>query len=269
MTRKVCIILNEWSGYALHRRKKLGFEKKNRVQCGLGRILKVMQNTRAGVEFELHIVVNGESPPKPSRIRSIFNKLGMPATKALSQFNGLKEKYPFITEIHYRSNKGMDIGAYNYGINYLRNQGYDGDILLMNSSVVAAKRDGWLLEYQNLFYSSEHENIGLCGISMNSHNTMLEKPAFKPHLQSFFLYTNINTLNVIFGDELSGSQITGDKSQLIEEGEIGISQMALEAGYGLRCSQFPEFVYYKNTKWAIPEGDLRYTKEYGAQANLV
>ncbi len=127
----------------------------------------------------------------------------------------------------------------------------------MNSSVRGPDYQYWLLRYSILFHRKP--NIGLCGISMNSLTTHISEKEFRPHVQSFYIFTNINVLKAVFPNHLPGalSQLN-DKKRIIFEGEIGLSQGILDYGYGICCSSCPSFVYFKGKQWEIPFGDWRY-----------
>ncbi len=257
--RKVSIILVDWDGYRLHRKKKLG---QNVINCGLVPLLDTLNSVEAGVDFGLHLIIN-------QRKQKWFHMPFWPvryAKPSRKSYESLLETYPFINDVHFRNNTGFDIGAYNFGFQLLQSQGYEGDVLFMNSSVIGPSRDNWLRDYQCLFYNNT--NTGLCGITLNSHNTCMSPPVFAPHVQSFFIYTNTSVLSDAFGTELPGSYIS-EKIQLIREGEIGISRKVLEAGYSIRCSTFPNFVYRNGGDWTIPEGDIRFRSEYRTYANQV
>lgn len=263
MEEKINVILAEWSGYPLKRKKKI----LHTVTCGLAEILDSFAHFSPGVDFDLHIVITGESVTPVSTLRRVAEKIGISKQSTKAKYGRLQEQYSFITQTHFRDNVGYDIGSYNHGLAILRTNGYDGDVLLMNSSVVPPTRDGWLLEYRKLFH--QREDVGLCGISMNSHNTVKSPPVFMPHVQSFFLYSTMAILNQVYGKMLPGSLVSNDKIAVIEQGEIAISQKMLSAGYGIRCSQFPDFTYKKGEAWTIPEGDLRYDARFKQFANKV
>ncbi len=251
-------MLVEWNGYPLSRKKKLG---ENKIICGIGPLLKGLSGAVAGVDFDLHLVVNC-SEGKPFYK---FSPLKKHYRKNRAAYVGLKDKYDFIKSVTFRGNDGMDIGAYNDIYSKLVAEGCDGHILFMNSSVLAPKREGWLKSYQAVFDRSV--SLGACGISMNSHNTNLSPPEFMPHIQSFFIYTSFNVMEKVFPNAFPTGGNTQDKITLIESGEIGISTALLESGYGITSMAFPDFEYNKGDKWLIPEGDLRFEKKYRAIAN--
>lgn len=153
------IILVDWAGYPLQREKKIG---KTVITCGLEIILKQMAKYNAGIDFNIILIINDCDENK----KETYKKL--------------KSKYKFIEKIFFRSNIGQDLGAYNWGYNYLKKREYAGEVLFMNSGVAGPYKDNWLLKYANLF--NKKEKIGLCGISMNSHITILNRSPFKPHV---------------------------------------------------------------------------------------
>lgn len=258
------IILTDWIGYPLRRKKRI---KRNVVKCGISGLLESMANYDPGLTFNCTLIINGANEASENS----HYCLPRPAfphyqTNSKKTYLDLAEKYPFINEVLFRDNSGFDIGAYDFGINRLRQKNYNGDVLLMNSSVAPSSTDGWLEKYHRLFY--KYERAGLCGIFLNSHNTCLKPPLFSPHVQSFFLFTNMEVLNMAIPRGLQLSALTqSNKDELVEQGEIGISRKILDAGFGIIASTFPEFIYFNGSDWNIPEGDIRSQKAYRALAN--
>ncbi len=175
-------------------------------------------------------------------------------------------RYSFIHSVHFRNNRGQDFGAYDFGYRLLQGQGYDGDVLFMNSSVSGPHGANWLAKYRDQFY--RHENVGLCGISLNSHNTAREPEAFAPHVQSYFLFTNMRVLKHALGPRLFQANPT-EKLDVIEQGEIGISGRVLDAGYAITATTFPDFAYHRGGEWSIPYGDQRFSAYSSAPANTI
>ena len=62
--KKVSIILVEWNGYRLHRKKKLG---ENIIKCGIKRILDKFNTVNAGVDFNLFLIVNCSNDEQKSK----------------------------------------------------------------------------------------------------------------------------------------------------------------------------------------------------------
>lgn len=227
--------------------KKLG---ENTIECGIDNLLRGLDYYDTGKEIEVILVIN---------IKSSIN---------------INEYYFYasckhLKKILYHDNTGLDFGAYNKGYYYLLENNYKGDLVFLNTSCRAPDRDNWLKEYCDLF--NKHENIGLCGISMNSHDTSLGMNAnsiFNPHIQSFFIYSNMKIIKSVFGDNISGHD-TNDRVNSIVNGEIEISRKILDAGFGLICRAFPNFVYFNGDKWNILFGDLRYKKDFLNYANQI
>jgi hypothetical protein len=247
----VKIVLAHFDGYPLYREKQIF---NGVIKCGIGRLFDNMVRYRAGVPLEVILVVN----------------LGRDAEygERTEFYRSLQLKYSFITKIVLRDNSGCDCGGYNAGFLYLKECGYRGDVVFMNSSARGPSNHYWLLKYQHMF--SRRDDIGLCGISMNSHTTHLplDRWTFRPHVQGFFLYTNMEIAMLVYGDALPGALTAeGLKREAISDGELMFSQMMLDRGYGICSKLFESFVYYKGRPWSIPQGDTRFTMRYYQFAN--
>jgi len=242
----VKIILNDFSGYPLYRRKRIG---ENTFKCGLGPLLENMMKFKSGADFEVVLVINAE-----------------PHSTDSSKYTSLMEKYPFIKKILFRDNVGLSFGAYNEGYQYLMETGHNGDVVFMNSSARGPYNEYWLLKYAHMFHRVER--VGLCGVSLNSHTTHLKDRKFRPHVQSFFMYTSMKVLNKVFGDVLPGN-VHKDFYDVVTYGEIALSTKILDRNYGICSRMFDNFVYYKGSKWRIPIGDLRYSSIYSQFANKI
>lgn len=267
------IVLVEWAAYPLARNKIVG---KQRVRCGLGRTLHNMARWDAGLPFEVLLIINRAEPEaRPAGWLSgararLEHALKLDEARKvegrMKLYASLPQRYPFVKGLHFRDNHGQDFGAYDHGYRLLQQEGYAGDVLFMNSSVAGPHGPMWLAKYREQF--RRHHNVGLCGISLNSHDTTREDGPFAPHVQSYFLYTNMQILKCAVGVRLFEVDAK-DKLAVIEHGEIGISARVLDAGYGITSSSFPEFAYRKGERWAIPFGDLRYESSHALPANRI
>lgn len=266
---KVQVVLVEWMGYPLFRKKQIGSRF---INCGLGKLLKNIQKYDAGIDFECSVIINQHSLPAVNPLIATLNRvpqfrpllINNVATNSCEKYQYLFKQYPFIQRTFFRENINQDIGAYDFFIDYLRQQGHRGDVLFVNSSVRGPETDGWLLKYKRLFEAEP--DIGLCGISINSHITHSDN-SFSPHVQSFFLYTSMDVLDRVFPHGFLSRATDLGKVGLIEQGEINISQQVLKAGLGIRSSTFPEFIYRWGQPWTLPEGDIRFQEEYSRWAN--
>lgn len=255
------IVLVEWAAYPLERDKIVG---EHVVRCGLGRVLEAMRRWPAGLPFEVILVINRAERANPKGVsgrawHSLQRMLHLDAErqidKRMQTYASLPSRYEFIESVHFRDNRGQDFGAYDFGYRLLQSQGYEGDVLFMNSSVEGPHGPDWLVKYRDQFY--RHDKVGLCGISLNSHDTNLSPQPFAPHVQSYFLYTNMKVLRDALGPRMFDVEVT-DKLDVIQKGEIGLSQRVLDAGYGITAASFPQFMYRRGGRWSIPYGDLRY-----------
>lgn len=260
----VKIILTDWEQYPLRRKKKI---KNVVVKCGLIRLLEGMSQFDSGSYFDCILIINCEENfSKTSSYRIPTFSFPQKTTNSEATYLGLMQRFPILKKVIFRGNDDMDIGAYNLGIKYLREKSYQGDVILMNSSVSPPNKSGWLAKYYKLF--NHNENIGLCGITLNSSNTCIKPPPFDPHVQSFFLYTNMKVLDTALPNGLTlCASASESKDNLVEQGEIGISRQILDAGYSITCSAFPEFIYFKGDAWTIPMGDIRTHKKFRSLAN--
>ena len=250
---KVKIVLVDLMGYPLHREKDLAGTV---IRCGLGPLLENMEKFNAGIDFDVTLIINTVV------YSEIEQEMGLYIT--------LRDKYKFIDNIIVRNNVGRDFGAYNEGFKRLRESDYKGDVLFVNTSVRGPDHDYWLLKYAYMFKS--HQNIGLCGISINSYANHLNTGslAFKPHVQSFFLYTNMTVLTNVFGENLPASGITSNVyNDYVTYGEIEFSQKIIESGYGICSKLFDHFIYFKDAPWMVPLGDLRFDVGYGQFAHKI
>jgi hypothetical protein len=264
------IVLVEWAAYPLERDKLVGAQV---VRCGLGRTLEAFKRWPAGLPLEVIVIINRADPPPAAQgllgkaWGKLQHKLGMSEAQRIARrmqtYAQLRQRYAFIKAVHVRDNQGQDVGAYDYGYQLLQAQGYEGDVLFMNSSVAGPHEENWLRKYRDQF--QRHENVGLCGISLNSHDTSRSAEPFAPHVQSFFLYTNMHVLKHALGPRLFQLDTT-DKEEVIAHGEIGISARVLDAGYRITSSNFPDFAYRRGDSWSIPYGDLRFSANSAVRA---
>lgn len=245
--QKVKIILNDFADYPLFRQKYI-FQ--DFIQCGIGNILQNMMKFDAGISFEVILIINEKTK----------NDRG--------KYTLLKIIYPFIDKIIFRDNTGFNFGAYNRGYQYLKEIGYDDYVVFMNSSARGPDNHYWLLNYYYLFNTKE--DIGLCGVSLNSHTTHLNEMTFKPHIQSFFMFTSMQILKDVFVDDLPAADLeAARKIERITKGEIEFSNKILMKEYGIRSILHKKFVYYRGCDWKIPYGDPRHNPLYSQFANKI
>lgn len=274
----ISVILVDWIDYPLYRKKKIG--EHNIVSCGVGAILENMSRYQSGFDYEVTIIITGVHsliydyilnkfriarhylrPKKYSIDRVNFH------SKQKLLYSDLMDKYKFVKRLHYKDNVGQDIGAYNYGYQLLKQEKFDGCVVFMNSAVEGPNEDGWLLKYANQF--SQRNDVGFCGVTINPKTKNLVVNDFCPHVQSFFIYTNMSVLQHVFPENLSGYNIYNDRLALILNGEIGLSKAVLEAGYCITSIAFPDHFYREGDEWTLPYEEIRFKKEFKHVANRI
>jgi hypothetical protein len=269
----VKVVLVEWAAYPLERDKEVGAQL---VRCGLGRTLEAMKRWDAGLPLEVTVIINRADSPSEStdvvgKARDRLQRmLGIDpqrrVARRMQRYADLRNRYSFIEAVHFRDNRGQDFGAYDFGYRLLQRQGYEGEVLFMNSSVSGPHEANWLQKYREQFH--RHDKVGLCGISLNSHDTSRSPEPFAPHVQSYFLFTNMQVLRDAIGPQLLQTNAT-HKLDVIAEGEIGISARVLDAGYRITSAAFPDFAYRRGDRWLIPYGDQRFRRDVRTRANSI
>ncbi len=230
------IVFNHWHGHDWRRVKRVGGID---FRCGLEVVLRNMTRHRPGCPCRVLLVVNEADEASWPRYRA------------------LQRRFPIVSDIIFRNNVGWDFGAYDEGYRRLREDGHTGDVVFMNTSVNGPHQDGWLREFRDLFHS--RPRTGLCGASVNSHTTHFKaRRLFRPHLQSYFVYTTMRVLRAVFPRHLPGAFVRSNKIALISAGETQLSTRVLEAGLGIRCTAFPDFCYFKGRRYALPAGSFRH-----------
>ena len=101
----------------------------------------------AGINFEVILIINC-SDEKWFHKYQPFKKY---RKTAQSVYKKLLTLYPYISDVLFRDNKGMDIGAYNLGLSLLTEANYSDDLIFMNTSVLGPAKDNWLIYIQSLF----------------------------------------------------------------------------------------------------------------------
>ena len=268
--KNIQIVLLEWMGYPLYRKKLL---RDKHINCGLGRLLDNFEKYSPGIDFECMVVFNKCDTQPSGWLSKIANNsllrplfFNSPLTNDKRKYDDLLARYPFVSQHFYRDNINQDIGAYDFFYRHLREKNYTGDVVFINSSTRGPSQENWLKKYHILY--RKHAKTGFLGISLNSHNTSVDNCPFSPHVQSFFIYTSMEVLNDVFPNGLiDNSEL--DKGQLINQGEISMSKKVLDKQWAICCSTFPDFLYKSNDSWIIPEGDIRLNPEYQHLANLI
>ncbi len=227
------IIISEWAQYALYRTKHLMVSD---LPCGLGRLLEQLSQYTSASPFAITLVING-------------------LTAQDHHYHTLQSRYHMIEHIIARPNIGQDFGAYNAGYQHLKSLGYEGAVMFLNTGVTGPYQTNWLQTYHQLF--DRYQTLGVCGQTLSALNTRTDDNDFLPHVQSYCMMTTMPILNRVFPSALPGANCS-NRDDIVRDGEIGFSQRILNAGYGISCTQYPEFYYTNGSDWTIPKREGRF-----------
>lgn len=246
ISNKVYIGIHEWGGYELTRSKQIKNIKP--FTCGLY------------YQLERFKLMNN----------SIDKFVGVTLSDAFrySQKDYLSSNSDAWFEV---DNLGFDFSGYSYFHKEISK--VDNAYVLLTNSSVNSSLDEFISGY--IDYLENNLDVGILGISACSiMQQSLIRNNFRPHIQSFFLLTTIDVLNQIV--KANKNKFPGDgidhKLYLIREGEIKISELALNLGYSLAVvlESGKVFKFNKTDKtktcfqqWKnLPKGDMRvYMKE--------
>jgi hypothetical protein len=201
-SNSVSVCVHEWGGFDDVRTKKIN--KIPEFTCGLF--------------YQLN------------RYKNYNGKYNMDLTVTLSDSHLLKKNIEH-SKIIKVDNCGMDFSGYSNFFSVVKN--HSNQYIILTNSSVNAISDDFLDDYLDFFKNDL--SIGLLGISYST--KMYQSFIFNnftPHLQSFFILTTTNVLKEIA--ELNSGfpgAFVDYKLQLIREGEIKLSQLALKLGYKL------------------------------------
>ncbi len=218
------IILIDWAKNFVKSERDVGYNWFYNKH-GIHSILQNMQ-TKTSQAFELILVLND--------------------TKLNKEYDYLKSEFKFIDKIIYRkSNVGLDFGAYDTGYTYLKQTDYYGNLVFMNTACIGPITDNWLAPYIDLFKTGS--NIGLVGSSYCGYAIAHKDKQFLPHIQSYFLFTNMAVMDSTFPNQLPYPK-SKDKKEVIQSGEIEFSQKILNAGYTIKA-KLDNFQYKHGDEW--------------------
>jgi len=242
------VILMDYSGFPLYRERAC---KGTVIPCGLGHLLDNMQKNPAGIEYRLQLIINLEDESNTLDAASISMKKDF--------YLELRQKYPFIEKLTFRDNVGQDFGAYNHAFGELLKDSAAEDILFMNSTINGPLQGNWLLKFYRIFHKKD--DVGLCGISLHSHNTNEKNHPFSPHVGSYCFYTTMKILEKTFGSQLYGSS-SEDKNLIVKEGEIRLSADVMKRGLKICSIEDEHFYYTLGDNHSFPIGDTNLERAF-------
>lgn len=241
-TDTIRVNVHEWGGYQMVRKKRI--KENPEFTCGLKFQLERFNHLKKDFDIFLNVTL---SEPE------------------------LHQDLAFIKDhsdhLDFVKNAGMDFSGYSFFYEKIKELP-NSYVILTNSSVNKIETD-FLKDY--IRYMEENLDVGILGVSYSSKKFQtLVRNNFSPHLQSFFLLTTTQVLKEIVEKNkglFPGSNIA-HKLLLIIQGEVKISQIALQLGYNLavtlenkKICKFGVNSRFDNgyKRWSLRTGDVRLT----------
>jgi hypothetical protein len=159
-------------------------------------------------------------------------------------------------KVYQRENKGLDFGAYSYGLKQLT-KSYDYYFFINTSVIGPVTKGDWTEPFIKLF----NEDVKVVGTSINmysytdiyfNYEKLYNKPPPYSHVQSMFFCINkeyfdyLNTKNFFNEEELNDA----DMKYVVMNKEVGLSQLAINNGWNINCilSKYKDLDYRKLDK---------------------
>jgi hypothetical protein len=156
-------------------------------------------------------------------------------------------EHPSITlkEIYFKSNIGRDFSSFQSLFQKVKKVGNPNDyILFQNRSGYGPFRENWYKQFVEQF--EKFESIAICGSTINfSDNPKRSLRNDLPHVQTYSFLTKLLYFELL--KPFPGS-IETDKTSIINNGEIGLSQFFLERNYKITCMEWPNEEISKTSK---------------------
>lgn len=246
----IYVSVHEWGGYDLQRKKTI--KHGSTFECGLRYQLSRFKIPVSGYKVDLTVTIS-EMEKYP-------------------HLNLVKESADLVVAV---PNAGMDFSGYSDHYNRIKH--LPNSYVILSNSSVDKDQQAFLEEY--ISYMENNPDVGILGISYSTkiYQTFVRNN-FNPHLQSFFYLTTIDVLADIVkenGGKFPGDQIE-HKLLLIRNGEVRVSQIALDLGYNLSVVQengevykFGKKAFWDNgfNNWRLPFGDIRQINRYPNRIN--
>ena len=143
-----------------------------------------------------------------------------------------------LKDIFFKKNTGRDFSSYSYLNKKIQAIASPNDyVFFQNRSACGPFRKNWFEEF--LIQYEKFNSVALCGSTINfkDHPSIGEKNDL-PHIQSYAFLTKVKFLKML-GNSFPGENET-QRLKIIREGEIGMSQVFLERGYGITCMEWKE-----------------------------
>lgn len=242
-SRKVLVCIHEWGGYELDRTKI--HKNGNSFQCGLNSQIRRFSNSIKNDSVEVTIT--------------------MSESEKCNKLNYLRSR---VENLLFVPNIGFDFSGYNEFYELIKSK-KNSYVVLSNSSVNELETnflDGYIE------YMENNPDVAILGTSYSTKcYQSLIRNNFRPHLQSFFLFTTIDVLKTIVksNDNMFPGFGISHKLLLIRDGEIKLSEIPLNLGFSLavvledgNVLKFEKSNYFDNCYrfWeSVPKGDMRFS----------
>ena len=159
-----------------------------------------------------------------------------------------------LRDISFKENAGRDFSSYSYLNKKIQKEASPDDyVFFQNRSGCGPFRKRWYEEFITQF--EKFDSAALCGSTINykDHPSRSEKRDM-PHVQTYALLTKTGFLKMI-ESAFPGADET-ERSKIILEGEIGLSQFYLNKEYGITCMEWTDRLITKNSK-PISDTDIK------------
>lgn len=162
-----------------------------------------------------------------------------------------------LDSIFFKPNAGRDFSSYAMMLRKVAASATAEDyVFFTNRSARGPYQPNWLQAFIGQY--EKFPFVGLCGTTIN----LVGHPrrggeALQPHVQSYNLLTQMKHMQRFVDD--FPAEHENDRTRIIDEGEIGLSTVLLEAGLGITCMEWPDTVLRKGQPIpdALPRTDVK------------
>ena len=150
-----------------------------------------------------------------------------------------------LKEVYFKDNIGRDFSSFETLFHKVKKIATLHDyILFQNRSGFGPFRENWYKQFVKQF--EKFESIEICGSTINfSDNPKRSLRNDLPHVQTYSFLTKLFYFDML--KPFPGSTET-DKTSIINNGEIGLSQFFLERKYKITCIEWPNEEITNNSK---------------------
>lgn len=163
-----------------------------------------------------------------------------------------------VKSIILKANTGRDFSSAHVCLNEIAKHATDQDIVMVkNRSGYGPLCPDWFKAYSELLHS--HPETGLVGSTINfSGHPKKKSYGIKTHVQTYVYMSYWKYFNEIL-DTFPAIKCT-DRTNLIVEGELGLSTLFLKRGLSLACLAWPNHLFSLSrlTDSSLPQNDIKH-----------